>query len=73
MSLYILKLKTENKNITQDYMMGTGKNVKVVYKLKKINNQNKNSLCFSLRCLSVSLFLQPSTTFCFNSISMDFC
>ena len=35
MSLYILKLKTENKNITQDYMMGTGKNVKVVYKLKK--------------------------------------
>ena len=28
MSLYVLKPKTENKNITQDYMIGTGKNVK---------------------------------------------
>ena len=46
MSLYVLKPKTENKNITQDYMIGTGKNVKAVYKLKKkkrkkIDNQNE--------------------------------
>ena len=38
MSLYVLKPKTENKNITQDYMIGTGKNVKAVYKLKKKKN-----------------------------------
>ena len=59
MSLYVLKLKTENKNITQDYMMGTGKNVKVVYKLKKINNQNKNSLFL----FEVSVSFSISTTF----------
>ena len=35
MSLYVLNPKTENKNITQDHMIGTGKNVKAVYKLKK--------------------------------------
>ena len=59
MSLYVLKLKTENKNITQDYMIGTGKNVKVVYKLKKINNQNKNSLFL----FEVSVSFSISTTF----------
>ena len=30
MSLYVLKPKIKNKNITQDYMIGTGKNVKTV-------------------------------------------
>ena len=40
MSLYVLKPKTENKNITQDNMIGTGKNLKAFYKPKKINNQN---------------------------------
>ena len=35
MSLYVLKPKTENKNITQGFMIGTGKNVKTVYKLQK--------------------------------------
>ena len=35
MSLHVLKSKTENKYVTQDYMIGTGKNVKAVYKLKK--------------------------------------
>ena len=35
MSLHVLKSKTENKYVTQDYVMGTGKNVKAVYKLKK--------------------------------------
>ena len=39
MSLYVLKPKTENKIITQDYMIGTGKNVKTAYKLKKKNQQ----------------------------------
>ena len=34
MSLYVLNPKTENKNITQDHMIETGKNVKAVYKLK---------------------------------------
>ena len=41
MSLYVLKPKSENKNITQDYMIGTRKNVKAVYKLKK-NQQSKS-------------------------------
>ena len=45
MSLYVLKPKTENKNITQDYMIGTGKNVKVVYKLRK--NQQSESKFFT--------------------------
>ena len=35
MSLYVLKLKTENKNITLEYMIGTGQNLKAVFKLKK--------------------------------------
>ena len=41
MSLYVLKPRKENKNITQDYMVGRGKNVKAVYKLKK-NQQSKS-------------------------------
>ena len=49
MSFYVFKPKTENKNITQDYMIGTGKNAKAVYKLKK-NQQPKSKLFFvSLR------------------------
>ena len=40
MSFYVLKPKTENKSITQDYMIRTGKNLRAVYKLKKISNQN---------------------------------
>ena len=34
MSLYVLKPKTENKNITQDYMIGTGKKCKGSLKFK---------------------------------------
>ena len=44
MSLYVLKPKRENKNITQDYMTGIRKNVKAVSKLK--NNQKTKSKFF---------------------------
>ena len=44
MPLYVLKPKTENKSITQDYMIGTGKNVKAVYKFKK--NQLKIKILY---------------------------
>ena len=62
-------------------MTGTGKNVKAVHKLKKINNQNQNSLFLFERIYSVCQFLYfyniPFAfihyTFCFNSISMGFC
>ena len=67
MSLYVLKPKTENRNITQDYMIRTGKNVKAVYKLKKINIQNQNSLCFLLREFIVSISFSISTTFRLHS------
>ena len=40
MSLYVLKIKTENKSTSQYYMIETGKNVKAVNKLKK-NQQSK--------------------------------
>ena len=83
MSLYVLKPKTENKNITQDYMIGTRKDVKAVYKLKKSNQKSKsNSLHFFSREFIVSasfsiftnvLFAFIHYTFCFSSISMGFC
>ena len=81
MSLYVLKPKTENRNITQDYMIRTGKNVKAVYKLKKINIQNQNSLFPFEGIYSVYQFLYfynlpfafMHHTFCFNTISMGFC
>ena len=49
MSLYVLNPKTENKNITQDHMIETGKNVKAVYKLKK-----KTKKTIKIKILSVS-------------------
>ena len=58
MSLHVLKSKTENKYVTQDYMIGTGKNVKAVYKLKK--NQQSKSKFFTFLfdgTYSVSQFL----------------
>ena len=82
MSLYVLKPKTENKNITQDCMIGTGKNVKVVYSSEKINSQNQNSLRFFLSEFIVSVkflyfynlpFAFIHYTFYFNSKSMGFC
>ena len=83
MSLHVLKSKTENKYVTQDYVMGTGKNVKVVYKLKKkkINNQHQNSLRFFLMEFIVSVSFSTSTTFYlhssitlyFNDRSMSIC
>ena len=63
MPLYVLKPKTENKNITQDYMIGTGKNVKAVYKFKKKSTQNQNSLHFFSREFIVSVSFSISTTF----------
>ena len=64
MSLDVLKPKTENKIITQDYMIGTGKNVKTAYKLKKkINNENQNYLSFYSREFIVSLSFLISTKF----------
>ena len=45
MSLHVLKSKTENKYVTQDYLIGTGKNVKAVYKFKK--NQLSKSKFFT--------------------------
>ena len=82
MSLYVLKAKTENINITQDYMIETGKNVKAVYKLKK-NQQSKSkffqflfkvisSVCQFLYFYNLSL-ASIHYTFCFNSISISFC
>ena len=62
---YVFKLKTENKNVTRDYMIGTGKNVKAIYKLKI--NQNQISLFFSLREFIVSVSFSISTTFCLRS------
>ena len=67
MSLFVLKPKTENKNITQDYMIGTRKNVKAVYKLKKNNNQNQNYLRFFSREFIVSVSFSISTTFRWRS------
>ena len=67
MSLFVLKPKTENKNITQDYMIGTRKNVKAVYKLKKNNNQNQNYLRFFSREFIVSVSFSISTTFHLSS------
>ena len=75
MSLYVLKPKTENKNITQNYMKGTGKNVKTVY------NQNQNSLILLRGIYSVCQFLYFYNlslafihyAFCFSSIRMGFC
>ena len=64
MSLYVLNPKTENKNITQDHMIETGKNVKAVYKLKKkTNNQDQNSFSFFSREFLVSVSFSISTTF----------
>ena len=82
MSLYILKPKAENKKITQDYLIGTEKNVKVVQKLKK--NQQSKSKFFTFLfegIYSVCQFLYfcklPLAnfhyTFCFNSISIGLC
>ena len=67
MSLFVLKPKTENKNITQDYMIGTRKNLKAVYKLKKNNNQNHNYLRFFSREFIVSVSFSISTTFRWRS------
>ena len=67
MSLFVLKPKTENKNITQDYMIGTRKNLKAVYKLKKNNNQNQNYLRFFSREFIVSVSFSISTTFHLSS------
>ena len=67
MSLFVLKPKTENKNITQDYMIGTRKNLKAVYKLKKNNNQNQNYLRFFSREFIVSVSFSISTTFRWRS------
>ena len=67
MSLFVLKPKTENKNITQDYMIGTRKNVKAVYKLKKNNTQNQNYLRFFSREFIVSVSFSISTTFRWRS------
>ena len=63
MSLYVLKLKTENKNTSQDYMIETGKNKKAVNKLKKINNQNENYLRLFSTEFIVSVSFSISTTF----------
>ena len=41
MSLYVLKPKTENKNIIQDYMIGTGTKCKSSLKFKYILNTAK--------------------------------
>ena len=82
MSLHVLKSKTENKYVTQDYMIGTGKNVKAVYKLKK--NQQSKSKFFTFLfdgTYSVSQFLYfyyllfafIHNTFYFNSRIMGFC
>ena len=67
MSLFVLKPKTENKNITQDYMIGTRKNLKAVYKLKKNNNQNQNYLRFFSREFIVPVSFSISTTFRWRS------
>ena len=79
MSLYVLKPKTENKNLTQYYTIGTGKNVKPVYRLKK-NQQPKSkfftflfegtySVCHFLYFYNLP-FAFIHYTFCFNSVSM---
>ena len=82
MSLYILKPKSENKNITQDYMIGTRKNVKAVYKLKKNQQSKSKFFTFLFKVIySVCQFLYfynlPFAfihyTFCFNSVSMGLC
>ena len=82
MSLHVLKSKTENKYVTQDYMIGTRKNVKAVYKLKK--NQQSKSKFFTFLfkgiysvCQVLYFYNLPFAfihyTFCFNSINMGFC
>ena len=65
MSLYILKPKAENKKITQDYLIGTEKNVKVVQKLKK--NQQSKSKFFTF--LFEGIYIYVSASF---SISANF-
>ena len=65
MSLYILKPKAENKKITQDYLIGTEKNVKVVQKLKK--NQQSKSTFFTF--LFEGIYIYVSASF---SISANF-
>ena len=79
---YVFKLKTENKNVTRDYMIGTGKNVKAIYKLKKNQQSKSNFFIFLFEGIySVCQFLYFYNflfafihyTFCFNSISMGFC
>ena len=66
MSLYVLKPKTENKSITQDHMIGTGKNLRAVYKLKKINNQNHQSFLYLVRKLGKGYLKQFSLPFVFT-------
>ena len=73
MSLYVLKSKTEKKT-AKDYMIGTGKNVKAVYKLKK--NQQSKSKFFTFLFEGIYsvcqflyfyiLFAFTHYTFCFN-------
>ena len=82
MSLFVLKPKTENKNITQDYMIGTRKNLKAIYKLKKKQQSKSKLFTFLFEGIySVCQFLYfynlPLAfihyTFCFNSIRLGFC
>ena len=84
MSLYVLNPKTENKNITQDHMIETGKNVKAVYKLKKKQKKQSRSKFFQFLFKGISSVCQflyfynlPFAfihyTFCFNSVSISFC
>ena len=48
-------------------MIGTGKNVKAVYKLKKTNNQDQNSLHFFSREFIVSVSFPISKTYHLHS------
>ena len=64
-----IKTKNRKKKTAQDYMIGTGKNVEAVYKLKK-NQQSKSKFFTFLfegifECLSVSLFLH---SFCIHTL-----
>ena len=63
MPLYVLKPKTENKNITQDLYDRNRKKCKSSLQVQKKSTQNQYSLYFFSREFIVSVSFSISTTF----------
>ena len=78
---YVFKPKTENKNVTRDYMIWTGKNVQNHFTSSKKKSKSKffTFLFEEIYCVCQFLYFYNFLfafihyTFCFNSINMGFC